>query len=159
MSRNPSAAFKRAVFAAQTGEAILLLLAIDHPTLTAPLRVTSDAVDTTSGGNTFVAYPFQITLAEESEDATPSIALTIDNVDRTIGAALRDAGLVAPTCTIQVVMGSDPDTIEAEFPAFSLRDVDYDALTVTCQLTLEDMTTLPYPYLTFTPNRFPGLFK
>lgn len=159
MSRNPSAAFKRAVFAAQTGEAILVLLTIDHPTLGAPLRVTSDNVDTVSDGETFVPYPFQLTLAEESEDATPTIGLSIDNVDRTIGAALRDAGLEAPTCTVQVVMGSDPDTIEAEFPAFRLRDVDYDALVVTCQLTLEDMTTLPYPYVTFTPNRFPGLFK
>lgn len=157
--RNPSAAFKKAVFASQTGEAFLVLVAISHPSLAAPLRVTSDGVPTVSGGETFVAYPFQIELAAEGDDVAPRIRLTIDNVDREIVAAIRGAGLAAPTVTVQVVLGSDPDTIEAEFPDFKLRQADYTALTVEGELALEDFTTLPYPYLTFTPSRFPGLFR
>lgn len=157
--RNVSAAFKKAAFAGETGEAFLLLVTIDHPSLADPLRATSDAVETASNGEAFLPYPFQIELAPEGEDAAPRIRLSIDNVDRTIVTVIRDAGLTAPTVTVQVVLGSDPDTIEAEFPDFRLRQADYNALTVEGELALEDFTTLPYPALTYTPSRFPGLFK
>jgi len=158
-ARNPSATFKRAIFASQTGEAFLMLLTIDHASLGAPIRATSDSVATVSNGNTFVAYPFRLELSPEGEKATPRMRLQIDNVDREIVQALRNAGLTAPTVTAQVVLGSDPDTIEAEFPEFKLRSASYDALVVEGELRLEDFTTLPYPFLTYTPSRFPGLFR
>lgn len=159
MSRNPSAAFKRAIFASQTGEAFLLLITIEHASLAAPIRATSDAVNTVSNGSTFVPYPFRLELASEGEDASPRIRLQIDNVDRQIVQALREAGNTAPEVTVQVVLGSDPDTIEAFFPDFRLRAATYDMLVVDAELVLEDYTTLPYPYVTFTPSRFPGLFR
>ncbi|MGE0256924.1 MAG: DUF1833 family protein [Alphaproteobacteria bacterium] len=159
MSRPVSAAFKRAVFASQTGEAFILLVTIDHPSLATPLRVTSDGVATVSNGETFERYPFRVELVEDSEDALPRMRLSIDNVDREIVQALRDAGSEAPTVTVQLVLGSDPDTIEAEFPDFRLGQGDWDVTTVDGELTLDDLTALPYPFLTYTPSRFPGLFR
>lgn len=154
-----SAAFKQAVFAPQTGEAFLVLVTIDHPTLAAPLRATSDAVATVSRTETFAAFPFQIALAEQGEDKAPRMQLAIDNVDRQIVQALRDAGLDAPSVLVEVVRGSDPDTVEASLPDFALADASYDALVVQGDLAVEDFSALPYPYQTFTPNRFPGLFR
>ncbi|MGE0256917.1 MAG: DUF1833 family protein [Alphaproteobacteria bacterium] len=157
--RAVSTAFKRAAFSSQTDEAFILLLTIDHPTLAAPLRVTSDGADTVSNGETFVRYPFRLELVEDSEDALPRMRLTIDNVDRQIGQALREAAEVAPTVTAQLILGSNPDTVEAEFAEFRLEEVKWDALTVEGELTLDDLTALPYPFLSYTPSRFPGLFR
>lgn len=157
--RNPSAAFRRVVFASASGDALLLLVTISHPTLVAPIRVTSDAVATESQGSSFVAFPFQVELMAEGEDAVPRMVLRIDNVSREITQALRESGSEAPAVTVQVVLGSDPDTVEAEWPDFRLRSATYDALLVEGELSLEDFTVLPYPFVTFTPSRFPGLFR
>ena len=154
-----STAFKQAVFAPQTGEAFLVLVTIDHPTLVTPARVTSDAVDTISRLETFIACPFEIVLAEQGVGKVPRMRLSIDNIDRGLVQAIRDAGLDAPTVLVEVVRGSAPDTVEASWPDFSLTEARYDALVVEGDLTIEDFTALPYPYQTFTPSRFPGLFR
>ena len=90
MSRPVSLTFKQAVNAQETSEAFLILITIDHPDLSQPIRVTSDAVDTTSRSNLFVAFPFELTLPADSEDRPPRASLRIDNVDRQIVQAIRD---------------------------------------------------------------------
>ena len=59
----------------------------------------------------------------------------------------------------QRVRGADPDTVEAVFPDFCLRDLRYDALTVEGTLTLEAFIAEPYPARIFSPAEFPGLFR
>ena len=44
MSRDLSLTAKQAINAPETGEAFIILLTIDHPSLSAPIRVSSDAV-------------------------------------------------------------------------------------------------------------------
>lgn len=157
MSRDVSLSLREAVNAPETGEVFLVLLTIDHPDLGAPIRVTSDAVDTVSRGETFVAFPFELTLPEDGEDRPPRARLRIDNVDRRIVQAVREIAS-APTVLMEVVRAADPDTVEAAFPEFRLRDVSYDALVVEGELSLESFLAEPYPAGIFSPAEFPGLF-
>ena len=157
MSRSQTQATRQAVFASQTGEAFLCLVTLDHPELAQPVRVSSDAVDTVSRGDTFVALPFAIALPEDSEARPPRSRLKIDNVDRKIVETLR-AISSAPSVLIELVRGADPDTVEASFPDFTLREAGYDVLTVEGDLTLEDFLTEPYPAGIFSPAHFRGLF-
>jgi hypothetical protein len=157
VSRSVSLTARQALYAQETGEVFLVLLTIDHADLASPIRVSSDAVDTLSRGDTYVAFPFRLSLPEDGDDRPPRARLAIDNVDRTIVQSLRQIGS-APRVLIEVVRGADPDSIEAAFPDFELTDAHYDALTVQGDLTLESFLREPYPAALFTPADFPGLF-
>ena len=157
MSRNVSNSFKSAAFGQQTDEVFLVLLEIDHADLSEPIRVTSDGVQTVSNGDTFVAYPFELSLPNNPETGISQAQLTIDNVSQDIITSIRNI-TTPPSVVIQVVLASDPDTTEAEFSGFELKNVSYDALTITGTLTIESFMNEPYPGGSFLPSTFPGLF-
>lgn len=157
MSRTLSLLARQALFAPETGEAFLVLLTLDHPDLEEPIRITSDAVETLSRGQSFIAFPFDIIIPDDTESASPRARITIDNVDRTITASIR-AMTAAASVTIEIVRAADPDTVEAAFPGFQLINVVYDALTVSGDLAIEDFTAEPWPAAVFSPAGFPGIF-
>lgn len=157
MSRSLSSVAKSAIFAQETGEVFLLMLTISHATLTAPIRVVNNTENITSNGNLFTAFPFMLTLPDEREDQPPRMHITIDNVDRQIVQAVRNM-TSPPTIQLDVILASQPDTLEASFPGFTLRQANYDVLTVEGDLTLEDVVLEPFPALSFAPQTFPGLF-
>jgi len=157
MSRTISSATRQAFNAAETGEAFLVLLTLNHADLGAPIRVTSDAVTTVSRGNSFVAFPFDLVLPDDQDGRSPHAKLVIDNVDRQIVQAVRNASS-APTVLIEIIRAASPDTVEAQFVDFRLRNVSYDAQRVEGILTIEDFTAEPFPAATFSPSLFPGIF-
>ena len=141
----------------ETGEAILVLLTITHPTISPSIRVTSDAVTTTSNGNSFLPYPFRLTLPDDPDNGFSSGALVIDNVSRDIISSIR-AITTPPKVTIQIVLGSDPDTIYVEFSDFKLSKITYDVLKITGNLVLDHFINEPFPGTRMTPATFPGMF-
>jgi len=157
MSRSTSNTFKEAVNAAETSEAFLILLTIDHSSLGSPFRFTSDGVDTVSRGDTYIQYPFDIQLPPNDTDVLPSITLTIDNVHRTLVETIRTISS-PPSITVEVVLGSDPDTVEMSLPDFILTDVSYDRLTIQGTLNVEFLETTAYPADNYNTVNFRGLF-
>lgn len=157
MSRDLSQNTLQALFAPETGEAFLVLLTLDHDDLDVPIRVTSDAVETTSQGRVFVPYPFELIIPDERENQSPRARLRLDNISREIVAAIRSIA-TSPAVLMEVVRAADPDVIETSFPDFRFINVSYDALTVEGDLSIEDFTAEPYPARVFSPGDFPGLF-
>ena len=97
--------------AQETGTAWLVLLTLDHPDLDRPIRVTSDGVATTSNGEVFESFPFEVTLPDDVEGRAPQAHLRIDNTSQEIIALLR--GLVTPpSLTIKIVRSADPNYVE-----------------------------------------------
>ena len=157
MSRSVSSIFRSAVFSQETDEVFLLLLTIDHDDLAEPIRVSSDAVDTVSRGNTFVAYAFDLTLADDTDDGPQQMRISIDNVDRMIVEAVREISS-PPDVTVEVVLHSDPDTVEVSFDGFTLTDVSYDVFTVSGTISTQSYLNEPYPGGSVLPSNFPGAF-
>lgn len=157
MSRAPSLLARQALNASATADAFLILLTLSHAEMAAPIRVSSDAVDTVSRGETFVAFPFALTLPDDIDNQSPEARLTIDNIDRQIVQALRNI-VSAPDVLIEIVRAATPDVIEARFQDFRLTNVTYDSQIVSGNLSIEDFTMEPYPAGTFSPGYFPGLF-
>lgn len=153
----PSTKLTQALLAQETAEAILVLVTIDHADLAAPIRVTSDSVDTTSNGDTYQPFPFSIDLPAESDEAPPTVRLRVDNVGREMVDAVRSISSAAEV-TVQVVLATTPDTVEAGPYTFTLADVQYDAFVVEGVLTYEPVLSESYPGRTMTPNLLPGLF-
>lgn len=156
MSELTSAEATRQATAQHNDDPFLVLLTLDHETLTAPIRIVRNRQDVISRGDTYIAYPFTITLAGDTEEA-PSARVTVSNVARSIGKALEQL-ITPPSATIEIVLASTPDTVERTWSNFQLLDVSWDAFRITGTLGVQEYWNEPWPKIRVTPTRFPGLF-
>lgn len=157
MSRTLSLAMLTAMFAQETQEAVLVLLTISHPKWVDPLRAVMNGEDVSSRGNTFTGYPFDIIVPDDTGDRPPQAQLTIDNVSREITHALEST--ISPvSITIEIVLSSTPNTVEISWSNLTLKEVKYNAQTITGTLVYEDLSRETFPKSCFTPTYFPGLF-
>ena len=158
MSRTLSSAAQAAMNAQETAEAFVVLLEITHAAMPTPLRVASVRSEIISNGDTYLGFPFEIPLPEESGDRPPEVELVIDNIDRQIVDAIRVL-TSPPTVSLSVILESTPDQIEAGPFNFTLKKATWNQLVVTGTLSYEDILDEPWPSGTFNPSEFPGLFK
>lgn len=155
MSRTHSAPAIASQNAQQTNEVWLVLLTITHPDITT-LRFVNNTDNIVSNSQTFTAFPFEVILPSQDADNIPRASLRIDNIDRSIVAALRSL-TSPPIVQFDVILASSPNTIEATFPGMKLMNATYTAATIEGELGPELLYTEPCT-LTMTPSRFPGMF-
>lgn len=155
--RTTSDTFRAAVYAPETDEVFLILLEINEASLAEPIRFAHNNEPITSGGDVYAASFFDVALPSQSADNIEPVRLTVGNVDRAITDSIRLA-VGRPQVTLEVVLASDPDTIEAGPFEFELEGVEYDALTVTGELVYDSVTALRYPADMVTPWNFPDAF-
>lgn len=167
MSRTISAAALAAMFQQETNMEYVLILQLDHDLLsTGPIRVAhsrtsiyTTACSSSTEQQEFVGFPFELSMPTEHEDEMPRSSLTIGNVDRRIVQAARTVNSPLDA-TLHVLSGTSTDfTVEAGPWVYKLREVEYDAMTVTGDLRFEDWLNEPSPADTFTPSKTPGLFR
>lgn len=152
------------MMAQDTAVVPLALLTITHPSLAAPIRLVNDAVSATGattivrGGQTYVAYPFDLILPSDTDDGPPRARLTVDNVAREIVQLVRSAA-PAPQVTMDIINAAAPDDAPASFGPFKFGTPEYDDYQVTTDLVLADNTLEPYPYRRYSAEFFPALFR
>jgi hypothetical protein len=149
-------------------ETLIAFLTVRHDNLAEPIRIVSDLFDYVRGGDLFTGIPFDVALVND-DDQQPVTEVRVQNIDRRIGAALRDASGVATVeldiCTSSDFdMGQDPrqeigtaDVIY-RLTHYELRDVSADALEVSGRAALPDYASEPWPAITTTQLRCPGLY-
>lgn len=147
----------RAMFAQETGEVFLVCLTITHPDITT-LRLVNNTQPVVRSAGTYQPYPMQLSLPAQRDDQLPQVDIVIDNVDREV---LRQIRLLVgvPQVTMEVIMASSPDTVEAGPFDFALKQASYDVLAITGTLGYEDdILNQQVPAMTYTPTNSPGLF-
>ena len=161
MSRSTSSVFKAMTNAQETKEVLLALVTIAHDNIVGgPLRFVQDLQDLTSNGNVYTAFPFQITLPSESDEGPAKVRLVIDNIDRSIMQTIRSlAPTSPPSVSVDLVVASQPDTIEVSMPNMTLRNVSGDAFTIEGDLNVDEDDLIPFPEGIITPQDFPGAFR
>lgn len=152
-----SATLKAAAFAEATGEVWLVLITLDHADLAEPLRFVNDNQNITSGGNEFLAFPFVFEEPDQGEGAGGLARIRIDNVDRQIAQTIRELQ-TAPDVTVQIVLASDPDTVERELGNLKLVSASWDRLEVSGDLSPVRDQDEPGCSWRFTPATAPALF-
>jgi hypothetical protein len=148
---------RRAAFQPETDEAIIVLLTITHPDLATPLRFARNTEAVVSRGNTYIAYAFDVDLPTQDTESPPKSVLRIDNVDRSIVETLRQIS-GPPQITVEAVLASTPDVVEAGPFPFTLRNANYDILTVDGELAFLEVLGRKFPKGAFTPATHPGIF-
>ncbi len=159
MPRTTSLSFRQAVNAQDTSEVILILLELDQTDFPAPVRVVNNTQDIVSNGQTYIAFPFVLELPDDIEENLPEAILSIDNIDPSILIPSIRGATGPINAIINIVMASDPDTIEAGPFNFTIRRVDYTDKLISATLEPEAILSEPFPSGVFDPIGFPGLFK
>jgi len=62
-----------------------------------------------------------------------------------------------PSVTLQIVRSADPNVVEREWVGIEWRSSQYDVGVITGTLTVDDLATEEFPYVTFD-GRFKGLW-
>lgn len=130
--------------ALETSEVWLLLMEIDHADLATPFYLVNNTEAITHDGQSYTAYPFTVVLSQDDGQHLPKVQLTIDNVDRTLIETVRTIS-DSPSVNIKLVLASQPDTIEIEISDLILREVEYDAFTISGTLYADDILNSRYP--------------
>jgi len=144
-----------AIYQTSTNEAFLWLLTITTSKET--LRIVNNMEDVVSRGNTYTAYPFNISLPVEDGSKELSLTLTIDNVDQLLVEALRGF-LEPPVMKLELVLSSDFDTVEKKIDFLRLSNVEYDALQIRGSLKPNNVLGNSFPATSYDPAQFPSLF-
>lgn len=162
-SINPRA--RTQVQSSEIQDVILVVLDIDHTSLSSPIRVVNNTQGIEWNGNTYEASSFKFKPPAQEEGELSNATLTLSNIDRRIMETVRSIDS-APTVTANVVFVKhdelDPALAvvkEAGPWAFDLSEVRYDAKSITGTLTLnlKPKQTLSTVRVTF--SNFPGLVQ
>jgi hypothetical protein len=137
----------------------IVLLELQHDDMNGgtPVRLARNPTeDIVSNTYTYSKSWFEIELP--SDDETPAVSqISIMNVDGEIGRVLET--LTGPIdCAIYVVLASDPDTYGREFLKFKLRNVQWDALVASGEISQAQITNNRWPKYQVTPKYFLHLF-
>lgn len=167
MSRSLSSVLRSALYARETGEAVIALITFSHDDLPEPVRICTGGIQedpldpdvyiTPSRGNDYLFVPVDVLLPEDIADGDPKSSLAIDNVDRDLIDTIRSIEEGA-TVLLEIVLASDPDTVEIAFPELKMVTADYDRDEIVVDLTIDALLTEPYPGDSFTPAGFPSIF-
>jgi len=167
MSRSVSLTFREAMNAQETGEVVIVLMTITHPSYPTPLRLSSDPTErlsetplrygTISRGETYLFCPFSTSLPDDVDERAPTARFMLQNVSRDLVEVVRSISSPAKA-KIEVVLASSPDAVEIEYPEFDVKNASYNANIMTLELSIDALTDEPYPAGTFSPAGFPGLF-
>jgi len=165
--RDLSAAFRSAIYAQETDEVPICLLTVTHESLEEPIYISSDPTTrlsedpliygTESRGEQYIFLPFEFTLPDDKSDSAPRVQLTLDNIDRTLVVLLRTFA-TPPSVKLEIIMASDPDTVEITVPVLQMSDATIEDLTISNTIVADPLINEPHPAGQFTPGAFPGLF-
>ena len=111
--------------------------------------------------NTYLPFPFEIELGNSEPGSYTGARLKIDNVDRAILTAFRaiKPSDEAAEVTIRICLASSPETVEFETPPLAWRQISYDTISISGELTAPSFFVSAFPAHHFTPTDYPNLFS
>jgi len=154
----PTNNFRSSMLSQETSDGLITLLTIKHDSLPEPYRFCDNSEDIDSREETFLAFPFNLSLPDEKNDEIPQARLSIDNVDRLLVESIRSIQSEVEI-VIEIVLLSDPDTVEVGPFRFGLRNVRYNSTTIEGTLQYENLLDRKFPRFAFDPTITPTLFQ
>lgn len=148
-----------AAIAPENADPWIALIELRHAAMNGgePVRLARNPTEPiTSNGLVYAKSFFEIELPPDDEVPGPA-RIAIDNVDGEIGRALEEL-TGAIECKIMTVLASTPDTYGREIKKLKLRNVRWDMLTASGELTQATIMNNHWPKHQVTPRFFRHLF-
>jgi len=143
------------IYGQTSNDPFLMLVTITYNST--PIRLVANSADVVSNGNTYTAFPVTAVLPIDDGESDRSVAMTFSNVDLSLIDEIRSATNPLPV-QIDMVLASDPDTIQLSITDLKIRNVNYNASQITAQLYLDDTLNTEVPSEKYTPSTHPGIF-
>lgn len=141
---------------------LLWLLTVRLPIITANrtvLRAVSNLEDVVSRGETFSAFPFQVTLPPDDGQRIQNLIITFPNVGRELMQVVREyRPTQPPEVLLELVLGNNPNVVEKTIDLLTVQSASYDALAVTFTLSGNNSFSRATSAARYDQREFPGLF-
>jgi len=158
MARSLPTTVITAVNSQTTTRVFLVLLEITHSDL-ATFYLVNNTENITSGGNTYIAFPFAVTLPPDDPALQVRARLTLSHVTTELNILRTLAGQrERPSFTLKVIDASAPNVILQSVSGLIAASVSYNADAMHIDPTIDNFLTEPFPSATFSPSPFPGIF-
>lgn len=144
------------LYGERSDDPLLMLVTLTHTSFTT-LRLVNNTEDVISRGNTHIAFPMRINLPAEDGVNVLKSQIQFDNVSLDLIDEIRSVTTPIDT-TIELVLASDPDTVEISFNEFKISNVRYDSRAINADLFLDDFLHTELTSERYTPTIYPGLF-
>lgn len=152
-----SAAARRQLHRVDDPDGFVMLVRIDNPALSGPVRIASDTRDWTIGGETYVGIPLVIDMPQDVAKEAARARIVVDNVGRDLLAELE---AFPPGTALQVelrlISRAAPSVVEWEF-VVSASSATADAATITMTLSDDELAGRLAVALRYDPDTAPGI--
>jgi hypothetical protein len=147
------------MFAQESGDPFLILVTLTHPDFAGPVRLVNNQEDIVSNGETFSAFPMEITLPIDDEsNSAREIQITFANTGLELVDELR--GVQTPiNVQLDMILASTPDIVEFSFQEFKLRQVSFNQFTIQGSLYMDDFLNTELTSENYSPSIYPGLYQ
>ena len=161
--------FRNHAFAQETGVFPITLITISHESLSDDIRISTDPTQrlvedadniiygTVSRGKQYYFFNVAVKFPDDTDDGPGLMSFEVENVSREYVDVIRSI-VGRPRVKAETVMVNALNTVETVWPEFLMTDISYDAFAIRAQMYMEMLHDEPYPAMTFTPSRAPGLF-
>lgn len=147
-----------AVNSQTTTNVFLVLLEISHSAVPT-FYLVNNTENIVSGANTYLAFPFAVTLPPDDPELQVRARLTLSHVTTELNILRTLAGQrERVSFSLKVIEASDPTVILQSISGLVAASVSYNADAMDINLTIDNFLTEPFPSATFSPSTFPGIF-
>ena len=157
LSRDLSNALLAELYGQESGDPFLALFTFSHPSFDT-IRLVNNTVDIVSNGETFMAFPVNITMSPDNGETLREVQLELDNVSLELIEELRTVTDYIDV-KVEMVLASNPDFVEIELGELKIKNVQYNASRITARLFMDDFLNTELSGEKYAPTNFPGLFS
>ena len=159
MPKNLSTTFKTNLNLVSGGDYHIVLLEIDHPTLSEPIRLVNDIEAIHSNGFDYVPCPYNINLINDAESERPKVTLSISNIGKELTNLIeKTQGARVAKVSLKLIQKSLQNNIEYEIE-LDFLNIAVTPFEVTGELSLESILDKKAIGEVYSPLRFAGLFN
>ena len=144
-------------YAQDSEDPFLALITLNHSTLVTPLRFVNNSESIVSRLNTYIAFPFQITMPPDDGETLREVAIVFDNVSREIIDELRS--ITTPMdVKVEMVLASNRDYVQLTLDELKSKSITYNKQVVSMKLFLDTFLNISMTSEKYSPTSYPGLF-
>jgi hypothetical protein len=146
----------RQLYAQESDDPLLLLVTLTHESFS-PIYLVNNVESIVSNGKTFEAFPMIIRLSADDGENQKEVQISFDNVGLDLIDEIRT--VVTPiSVSIDMVLASNPDSIQTSIGDLKMRSVIYSASRITAKLYYDSFLNVELTSEKYTPDTFAGLF-
>ena len=135
----------------------LTILTLTHSTFPSPIRLVNNSENIVSRGNTFLAFPFRLTLPVDDGETMREVSIDFDNVSLELLDEIRTVTSQIEV-KLEMILASIPDEVQMELAELKIGNVNYSDTMISAKLVMDDFLSSALTSEAYTPSSFPGLF-